>query len=142
VDAARIGIYGWSYGGYMTLYSMLNAPDVFKAGIAGAPVTNWQNYDTIYTERYLGLPTENEDGYRNSSAVTYADKLQGKLLIVHNIEDDNVLFQNTLQMATALESAGKIFSMVTYPQKTHGVAGPLRKDLLEITTKFFESNLK
>ena len=95
VDPARVGIYGWSYGGFMTLYSLLNAPDVFRAGIAGAPVTNWRNYDTIYTERYLGLPSENAEGYRASSPVDYAAKLKAKLLIVHNIEDDNVLFQNT-----------------------------------------------
>lgn len=142
VDPARIGIYGWSYGGYMTLYSMLNAPEVFKAGISGAPVTNWTNYDTIYTERYLGLPSENADGYKASSAAQYAGKLQGKLLIIHNIEDDNVLFQNTLQMADALERAGKLFDMVIYPQKSHGVGGPYRKDLLEKTTDFFERNLK
>ena len=142
VDSARIGLYGWSYGGYMTLYSMLNAPDTFKAGIAGAPVTNWTNYDTIYTERYLGLPSENADGYKASSAAEYADKLKGKLLIVHNIEDDNVLFQNTLQMSDALERAGKLFDMVIYPQKSHGVGGPYRKQLLEKTTDFFERNLK
>ena len=91
VDPARVGIYGWSYGGFLTLYSLLNAPDVFRAGIAGAPVTNWRNYDTIYTERYLGLPSENPDGYRASSPVDYAAKLKAKLLIVHNFEDDNVL---------------------------------------------------
>lgn len=142
VDPARIGIYGWSYGGYMTLYSLLNAPEVFRAGIAGAPVTNWRNYDTIYTERYLGLPGENVEGYRASSAVEYADKLKAKLLLVHNIEDDNVLFQNTLQMAEALERAGKLFDMVIYPLKSHGVTGPLRKQLLEKTTDFFERNLK
>jgi dipeptidyl-peptidase-4 len=142
VDPARIGMYGWSYGGYMTLYSLLNAPEVFKAGIAGAPVTNWRNYDTIYTERYMGLPAENAEGYQASSAVTYADKLKAKLLIVHNIEDDNVLFQNTLQMAEALEKAGKLFDMMIYPQKSHGVGGPLRKQLLEKTTDFFEKNLK
>jgi dipeptidyl-peptidase-4 len=142
VDAGRIGIYGWSYGGYMTLYSLLNAPDTFRAGIAGAPVTKWQNYDTIYTERYLGLPSENADGYRQSSAVEYADRLKAKLLIVHNIEDDNVLFQNTMQMSEALQRAGKLFDMVIYPQKTHGVSGPLRKQLLEKTTEFFEKNLK
>lgn len=141
VDPARIGIYGWSYGGYMTLYSMLNASDMFKVGVAGAPVTNWHNYDTIYTERYLGLPSENEEGYKASSDVTYADQLEGKILIVHNIEDDNVLFQNTLQMAVALEKAGKVFSMVTFPEKSHGVSGPLRKGLLEVTTDFFEKNL-
>jgi dipeptidyl-peptidase-4 len=141
VDPARIGIYGWSYGGFMTLYSLLNAPDVFKAGIAGAPVTDWHNYDTIYTERYLGLPGENAEGYRLSSDVSYADKLKAKLLIVHNIEDDNVLFQNTLQMSDALERAGKLFTMVIYPQKSHGVGGPVRKHLLEVTTEFFEKNL-
>lgn len=142
IDPARIGIYGWSYGGYMTLYSLLNAPDLFKAGIAGAPVTNWRNYDTIYTERYLGLPSENEEGYRLASAVTYADKLKATLLVVHNIEDDNVLFQNSLQMAVALENAGKVFSLVPYPMKSHGVSGPLRKGLLQLTTEFFEKNLK
>jgi dipeptidyl-peptidase-4 len=142
VDPSRIGIYGWSYGGYMTLYSLLNAPELFKAGIAGAPVADWHNYDTIYTERYLGTPAENEEGYRLSSAVTYAAKLQAKLLIVHNIEDDNVLFQNTLQMSDALERAGKLFTMMVYPQKSHGVGGPARKHLLELTTDFLEQNLK
>jgi dipeptidyl-peptidase-4 len=142
VDSARIGIYGWSYGGYMTLYSLLNAPDVFRAGIAGAPVTNWRNYDTIYTERYLGLPADNAEGYRDSSAAEYADKLKTKLLMVHNIEDDNVLFQNSMQMAEAFERSGKLFDMVVYPQKSHGVTGELREQLLEKTTEFFEKNLK
>ena len=142
VDPARVGIYGWSYGGFMTLYSLLNAPDVFRAGIAGAPVTNLRNYDTIYTERYLGLPSENAEGYRASSPVEYASKLKAKLLIVHNIEDDNVLFQNTLQMADALEQAGKIFDMLIYPQKSHGVSGVADRQLLEETTDFFEKNLK
>jgi dipeptidyl-peptidase 4 len=142
VDPARIGIYGWSYGGFMTLYSLLNAPDVFRAGLAGAPVTNWRNYDTIYTERYLGLPSENAEGYRASSPVDYAAKLKAKLLIVHNIEDDNVLFQNTIQMADALEHAGKLFDMVIYTGKSHGVTGPVRKQLLETETEFFEKNLK
>src|SRR5262249_11119295 len=122
-DPARIGIYGWSYGGYMTLYSLFNAPDTFRAGIAGAPVTSWRNYDTIYTERYMGLPSENPEAYSASSAITYADKLKAKLLILHNMEDDNVLFQNTMQIASALEKAGKLFDMVIYPQKTHGVGG-------------------
>jgi dipeptidyl-peptidase-4 len=142
VDPNRIGINGWSYGGYMTINALLNAPDVFRAGIAGAPVTNWQNYDTIYTERYLGLPAENPDGYKVSSLVDYADKLKAKLLMIHNIEDDNVLFQNTLQMSAALERAGKLFDMLIYPGKSHGVEGPLRKHLLEKTTDFFEKNLK
>jgi dipeptidyl-peptidase-4 len=142
VDPTRIGIYGWSYGGFMTLYSLLNAPDVFRAGIAGAPVTNWRNYDTIYTERYLGLPSENPEGYRASSPVDYATKLKAKLLIVHNIEDDNVLFQNTVQMSDALEQAGKLFEMVIYTGKSHGVTGPARKQLLETLADFFDKNLK
>jgi len=142
VDPARIGIYGWSYGGYMTLYSLLNSPETFRAGIAGAPVTSWTNYDTIYTERYMGLPSENGEGYSASSPLSYADKLQTKLLILHNLEDDNVLFQNTMQMAAALERAGKLFDMVIYPQKTHGVGGEYQRQLLEKTTDFFEKNLK
>jgi dipeptidyl-peptidase-4 len=142
VDPARIGIYGWSYGGYMTLYSLLNAPETFRTGIAGAPVTSWRNYDTIYTERYMGLPSENREGYAASSASTYADKLQSKLLMLHNIEDDNVLFQNSIQMATAFERAGKVFDMVIFPQKTHGVGGEFQRELLEKTTDFFEKNLK
>jgi dipeptidyl-peptidase 4 len=142
VDPSRIGIYGWSYGGYMTLYSLLNAPETFRAGIAGAPVTSWRNYDTIYTERYMGLPSENAEGYDASSPVTYAGKLQAKLLIVHNAEDDNVLFQNTMQMAAAFERAGKLFDMIIYPQKSHGVSGEYQKQLLEKTTDFFEKNLK
>jgi dipeptidyl-peptidase 4 len=142
VDPARVGIYGWSYGGFMTLYSLLNAPEVFRVGIAGAPVTNWRNYDTIYTERYLGLPAENSEGYRASSPVDYAANLKSKLLIVHNFEDDNVLFQNTVQMTDALEQAGKLFDMAIYTGKSHGVTGPVRKQLLETLTDFFEKHLK
>ena len=142
VDPARIGVTGWSYGGYMTLNCMMNAPDLFRAGIAGAPVTNWRNYDTIYTERYLGLPDENADGYRDSSAVNWAKGLKGRLLIVHDIEDDNVLFQNTVQICDALESAGKLFSLVPYMEKTHGLTGPVRRHLYETMTTFFDEALK
>ena len=142
VDPARVGIYGWSYGGFMTLYSLFNAPDVFRAGIAGAPVTNWRNYDTIYTERYLGLPSENAEGYRASSPLDYAAKLKAKLLIAHNFEDDNVLFQNTVQITDALERAGKLFDMAVYTGKSHGVTGPVRKQMLETFTDFFEKHLK
>ncbi len=142
VDPSRIGIHGWSFGGYMTLYSLLNAPDLFAAGVSGAPVTDWRNYDTIYTERYMGLPSENAEGYRRSSPVHSAANLKAKLMLIHNFEDDNVLFQNTLQMADALERAGKQFAMVVYPQKTHGVTGSLRKHLYETMLSFFEETLK
>lgn len=142
VDPKRIGITGWSYGGYMTIHCMLLAPDVFSVGVAGAPVTDWHNYDTIYTERYMGLPEQNRKGYDASSNVQNAAKLEGKLFIVHNIEDDNVLFQNTMQMVNALETAGKEYFLQLYPEKTHGVFGPLRKPMDEAMAEFFDKNLK
>jgi len=141
VDPERLGMYGWSYGGYMTLYTLTNAPGLIKAGIAGAPVTNWRNYDSIYTERYMGLPDQNEAGYKASSPTSSAGKLASKLLMIHNIEDDNVHFQNSVQMADALEKANKLFYMLVFPQKSHGVSGPTRRQLLEETTRFFEENL-
>jgi len=143
VDPARIGAFGWSYGGFMTLYSMLHSPETFRAGVAGAPVTDWRNYDTIYTERYLGLPSENEEGYKQSSPVHYADKLKGSLLLVHNFEDDNVLFQHTLRMMEAFQKTGKQFDLLLYPQKTHAVTGSsMRRHMLEAMTSFFERKLK
>ncbi|MGI8990361.1 MAG: DPP IV N-terminal domain-containing protein [Bryobacteraceae bacterium] len=141
-DSSRIGLYGWSYGGYMTLYSLCNAPGLFRAGVAGAPVTSWRNYDSIYTERYMGLPRDNEDGYQRSAPINKAAGLASKLMIVHNVEDDNVHFQNSVQMADALERADKRYQMMLYPQKSHGVTGPVRKHLLESITAFFEENLK
>ena len=143
VDPARIGLFGWSYGGFMTLNTVTNAPGLIKAAVAGAPVTSWRNYDTIYTERYMGLPAENEDGYKITSPTLHAGNLGNtKLLIMHNVEDDNVHFQNSVQMADALERAGQQFSMVIYPQKTHHVAGPAYKQLLDQITTFFGENLK
>ena len=143
VDPGRIGLYGWSYGGYMTLYTITHAPGLIKAAIAGAPVTNWRNYDSIYTERYMGLPEDDVEGYQRSSPLMSAAGLEGtKLLMIHNIEDDNVHFQNSIQMADALEKAGRQFYMLVYPEKTHGVNGPERRQLLEEETAFFEENLK
>ena len=141
-DPARVGLYGWSYGGYMTLYSLCNAPDRFQAGVAGAPVTNWRTYDSIYTERYMGLPAENPEAYDRTSPITHAGNLKAKLLIIHNIEDDNVHFQNTMRMAGALERSGKQFSMLVYPQKAHGVTGPEHTQMLHAITDFFEQALK
>jgi dipeptidyl-peptidase-4 len=142
VDAARVGMHGWSYGGYMTLYSLLNAPDTFAAGVSGAPVTSWQHYDTIYTERYLGLPQENAKGYEDGSVIPYAKNLKGKLLLIHNFGDDNVLFQNSFQMAEALQKAGKQFDMMVYPFKSHGVMGYGRPHLNESILSFFTRTLK
>lgn len=141
VDAARVGMSGWSYGGYMTLNTMLTEPKLIRAGISGAPVTNWLLYDTIYTERYLGTPQENEKGYKESSPIHKAANLEGKLMLVHNIGDDNVLFQNMLQMTDALQKAGKHFELSVYPQKAHGVTGPARHHLNEAMVDFFERHL-
>lgn len=142
VDTQRIGVQGWSYGGYMTLYCLLHAPDVFRAGAAGAAVTDWRNYDTIYTERYLGLPEENEEGYRESSPVHFAANLKGRLLLIHNIEDDNVLFANALQMMNALQLAGKSFQTLLYPQKSHGLTGRASQHRWQEQTRFFEEALR
>ena len=137
----RVGISGWSYGGYMTLYALANAPAVFKAGIAGAPVTDWRNYDSIYTERYMGLPEENAEGYKRSSPQTNAREIKARLLILHNIEDDNVHFQNSLQMANVLEREDKQFQMIVYPQKSHGVRGPVERQMHQAMLDFFEKAL-
>lgn len=142
VDPNRLGMYGWSYGGYMTLYTLTNAPGLIKAGIAGAPVTNWRLYDSIYTERYMGLPDRDEEAYKRCSAVTTAGNLASKLLMIHNVEDDNVHFANSVQMANALELAKKQFFMLLFPQRQHGVSGPATRQLLEEATGFFEKNLK
>ena len=140
-DPDRIGIHGWSYGGFMTVNALLNAPDVFKAGFAGAPVTSWMNYDTIYTERYMGLPKENPDGYRDTALPPKAQNLKGRLMLVHNFEDDNVLFQNSLQLTNALQLAGKQFEYMLYPQKTHGVTGAAARQMNQMMLDFFDRAL-
>lgn len=143
VDKNRIGMYGWSYGGFMTLYTATNAPGLLKAAVAGAPVTNWRNYDSIYTERYMGLPEDDPEAYRVTSPQIKAGEMKGtKLLMIHNIEDDNVHFQNSIQMANAFELAGTPFTMLVYSGKSHGVVGAPRRHLLEQMTQFFEDNLK
>ncbi len=142
VDAARIGITGWSYGGYMTCMAMLEAPEVFKAGFAGAPVTDWRQYDTIYTERYMGLPQENAEGYRVSSPVAHADGLQGKLLVAQATGDDNVHFANTLELQEALVDAGRYAEFAIYPGRGHGISDAAAQvQLWTRVTQFFLDNL-
>ncbi len=140
-DPARIGVTGWSYGGFMTLNLLLNAADLFHAGFAGAPVTNWLNYDTIYTERYMGLPKDNGPAYAVTSLAPRAANLKGRLMIAHNLEDDNVLFQNSLQIISALEAAGKQFELALYPQKTHAVGGVAARQMEAAMLDFFERSL-
>jgi dipeptidyl-peptidase-4 len=121
VDGARIGVIGWSYGGYMALMCMTRAPDYFTAGVAGAPVTDWALYDTHYTERYMGTPAGNAAGYSDSSVLTQAAQLRGPLLILHGMADDNVLFTHSTVLIERLQQAGKAFSVMPYPGSKHGL---------------------
>ena len=121
VDARRIAVFGWSYGGYMTLMCMMQAPDIFAVGIAGAPVTDWRLYDTHYTEQFMGTPQENPDGYTSSSVMTYADRLRGPLLLMHGMADDNVLFSHSTTLFKTLQDLNKPFDIMTYPGSKHGL---------------------
>jgi dipeptidyl-peptidase 4 len=142
LDRSRVAIWGWSNGGAMTLYSLEHS-DLFKAGVAVAPVTDWHNYDSTYTERYMGLPRDNVSGYEESSMPKAADKLHGALLLAHGTSDDNVHFQNSIQMVEGLIKAGKQFRFMPYPNKTHGIAGPVdRNHLFHMIQDFFDRELK
>ncbi len=123
VDPARIGIWGWSYGGYLSCLSITKEHKHFKTAMAVAPVTHWKFYDTIYTERYMKTPSGNENGYASSSPITYADSLQGNLLIVHGMKDDNVHPQNSYEFINALITAGKDFDVKIYPNRNHSIFG-------------------
>jgi len=123
VDPRRIGITGWSYGGYLTLYAMTHAPDVWRCGIAGAPVTDWALYDSIYTERYMGTPEQNPEGYRASSPVNAVEHLAAPLLLVHGTDDDNVHLQHTVQLVEALSRHRKPYELLLQPKQTHGFKG-------------------
>lgn len=140
VDGDRIGLWGWSYGGFMTLYALTHAPEgTFRAGVAVAPVTDWRLYDTCYTERYLGLPGDNPDGYRESSPVFASESLTGKLLLIHGLSDDNVHFAHSARMVEALLKAGKPFEMAFYPRQNHGIREPShREDLFRRLLEFFQ----
>ncbi len=120
VDPARLGIYGWSYGGYLTLYALTRAPEVFKAGVAGAPVTDWSFYDSIYTERYMGTPASNPRGYETSSPLKKAAGLRAPLLILHGSADDNVHLANTMAFVDALIKAGRPHALLVHPRQVHG----------------------
>lgn len=115
LDLSRVAVTGWSFGGYFTAMALLKRPDIFKVGVSGAPVTDWQDYDTHYTERYLGLPDKNPEAYSVSSALTFADKLSRPMLLIHGLADDNVYFVHTLKLANALFNAGKPYDLITLP---------------------------
>lgn len=143
IDKENIGVFGWSYGGYMSSLCMTKGSDVFKAGIAVAPVTNWRYYDNIYTERFMRTPEENPDGYDKNSPVFYAKKLKGPFLIVHGDADDNVHVQNTHEFVNSLVNANKQFEMVIYPNKNHGIYGGFtRLHLYSRMTEFLFKHLQ
>lgn len=143
VDGDNVGTWGWSYGGFMTLMSLFKEPDVFKAGVSVSPVTDWRLYDTAYTERYLGHPDAPGDVYANSSVFKYVDGLQGDLLLMHGMADDNVFFDNTVKLLSVLQNKGKHFELMTYPGKKHGIRGEkTRIHLWNQAFDFFERTLK
>ncbi|MBI9066495.1 MAG: S9 family peptidase [Salinivirgaceae bacterium] len=142
IDAGRIGIWGWSYGGFMTLNCMTQGADFFKAGIAVAPVTNWRYYDNIYTERFMRTPQENAAGYDDNSPINHVDKLKGKLLIVHGTADDNVHMQNSLEISEAFVQADKQFEMFYYTNRNHSIyGGNTRYHLFIKMLNFVKDNL-
>lgn len=142
VDKSRIGTFGWSFGGYLSSLCITKGSDYFKAAIAVAPVTNWRYYDNIYTERYMSLPQENASGYDDNSPINYVNKLKGKYLLVHGSGDDNVHYQNTMEMITALVNANKQFDLFIYPDKNHSIAGGnTRLHLYTKMTEFLLENL-
>ena len=141
VDSSRIGLWGWSYGGYMTSYALTHSSR-FKIGIAGAPVTDWRLYDTIYTERYMGTPQGNPEGYDKSSVLKAAGNLRGKLLLLHGTIDDNVHLQNTMQLIHELQKADKQFELMLFPGSRHGVRSPQQVwHLRQLMTRFILDNL-
>ncbi|MGE5400173.1 MAG: S9 family peptidase [Ignavibacteriales bacterium] len=142
VDGSRIGIWGWSYGGFTSASAILRAADYFKAAIAVAPVTHWKFYDSIYTERYMSLPELNPKGYEESSPLYYAGRLKGKFLLIHGTGDDNVHFQNSAELVNRLVDAEKQFRVMYYPGRDHSIrGGNTRIQLFNLMTDFFVNNL-
>jgi dipeptidyl-peptidase-4 len=142
-DLSRVGIYGWSYGGYMTLMAMLRAPEIFKVGVAGAPVTDQAGYDTAYTEKYMGTPMENPEGYKQSAVLTHVDRLQGQLLVIHGMIDENVHFRHTARLMQALIDAGKPFDTLLYPNERHMPRSERdRTDMERRVLEYFERHLR
>lgn len=142
VDGSRVGIFGWSFGGYLSTSCLLKGADVFKTAIAVAPVTNWRFYDNIYTERYMQTPQENPDGYDENSPINHVEKLKGNYLLIHGMADDNVHYQNTAEMTNALINANKQFTQFSYPNKNHGIyGGNTRLHLYQMMTDYLLRNL-
>lgn len=142
VDPERIGLWGWSYGGYMTLMTTLQAPGRFEAAVSGAPVTDWSLYDTHYTERYMGMPQENRSGYETGAVLTHVEGYETPTLMIHGMADDNVTFDHSTRLYAELQRRGELFEMMTYPGQRHGIRPPeLQVHLLRTIRAFFDREL-
>ncbi|MEN8943951.1 MAG: prolyl oligopeptidase family serine peptidase, partial [Candidatus Nanopelagicales bacterium] len=143
LDLTRVGIHGWSFGGYLAALATIERPDIFQVGIAGAPVADWALYDTAYTERYLGLPAERPEGYEEASLLSRAHKLERPLLIIHGLADDNVLVAHSLRLSTALLSAGKTHSVLPLSGVTHMTSQEIvAENLMLAELEFFYEHLR
>ncbi|MBV5315640.1 MAG: S9 family peptidase [Prolixibacteraceae bacterium] len=141
IDTDRIGVHGWSYGGFMTLNLMLKQPETFKVGVAGGPVVDWSMYEVMYGERYMDTPEENPEGYKNSNMLNYADKLQGKLMLIHGVQDQTVVMQHSIQFLKKCIDLNKQVDFFVYPTHEHNVRGNDRLHLMEKITNYFLENL-
>jgi dipeptidyl-peptidase-4 len=143
LDAGRVGVWGWSGGGSMTLNAMFRYPDIYKTGIAVAFVSDQRLYDTIYQERYMGLPKDNEEGFKNGSPITFASELKGNLLIIHGTGDDNVHYQGFEKLVNELIAHRKRFTMMAYPNRSHGIyeGKNTTMHLYELMTRYLKENL-
>jgi dipeptidyl-peptidase-4 len=143
IDRGRVGIWGWSGGGTNTLNALFRFPDVYAVGVAVAPVPDQRLYDTIYQERYMGLPKDNAEGYRAGSAINFVEGLRGKLLIIHGSGDDNVHFQGTERLANRLIELGKPFDLMVYPNRTHSISeGPgTTPHVFQLISRYFVQHL-
>jgi dipeptidyl-peptidase-4 len=141
IDGSRVGIFGGSYGGYMSAIALLKEPDVFHVGVASASVTDWRNYDTIYTERYMRTPQENPEGYDLGSTLPYAEQLRGKLLLTHGTTDNNVHLGNTNQLVEALINAGRNFDLMYFPENRHGARGAAARFSMQLRVDYLVEHL-
>ena len=141
VDSERIGVHGWSFGGFMTLNLMLRQPGVFKVGVAGGPVVDWGMYEVMYGERYMDTPEENPDGYRETNMINHVPSLKGKLMLIHGMQDDVVVMQHSIKFLRESVAQGKQVDFFAYPSHPHNVRGKDRLHLMEKVSNYFFENL-
>jgi dipeptidyl-peptidase-4 len=141
VDASRMGIHGWSFGGFMTTTMMTRQPDVFKAGVAGGPVIDWALYEIMYTERYMDTPKSNKEGYDESNVLKYVPNLKGRLMLIHGTIDDVVVWQHSQLFVQECVKKGKLVDYMIYPAHKHNVMGKDRLHLMRTITQYFEDHL-